>query len=156
MFLKRRTSRLNSLATAIFKLCIYLLPFCFIFPNYNTTFPLFIANKKIKKNNSEQLWYCQTNRKHWKTNFFSQGCKLFQNERNAFYALCTYVTPTITYICNKDVFILYLWSLLWRVFQKFLVFLFSSEKKLCFKIQEINKQTQTKWFLFLKKDYLNR
>ena len=57
----------------------------------------------------------------------------------------------ITYICNKDIFILYLWSLWWRVFWKFLVISFSSEKKLCFKIQEINKQTQMKWFLFLKK-----
>ena len=57
----------------------------------------------------------------------------------------------ITYICNKDIFILYLWSLWQRVFQKFLGFLFSSVKKLCFEIQEINKQTQTKRSLFLKK-----
>ena len=110
------------------------------------------------KNNSEQLWYCQTNRKHGKT-FFSQGYKLFQNEKNVLCTLCWMISyfsnHAITYIYNKDVFILHLWSLWWRVFWKFLVFSFSSEKKL-FKIQEINKQTQTKWFLFLKKDYLNR
>ena len=106
------------------------------------------------KNNSEQLWYCQTNRKHWKTNFFTQGCELFQNEKDVLYTVCWTISyfsnHAIIYICNKDVFILYLWSLWWRVLRKFFVFSFSSEKKLCFKIREINKQTQTKWFLFLK------
>ena len=52
-------------------------------------------------------------------------------------------------VFNKDVFILYL-SLWWREFWTFLIFSFSSEKQ-CFKIQEINKQTKMKWFLFLKK-----
>ena len=106
------------------------------------------------KNNSEQLWYCQTNRKHWKTNFSTQGCELFQNEKDVLYTVCWTISyfsnHAIIYICNKDVFILYLWSLWWRVLPKFFVFSFSSEKKLCFKIREINKQTQTKWFLFLK------
>ena len=114
-----------------------------------------MISSRLCKNNSEQLWYCQTNRKHWKTIFFSQGYELFQNEKNVLYALCWTISyfsnHAVTYICHKDVFILYLWSLWWRVFRKFLVFSFSSEKKLCFKIREINKQTQTKWFLFFKK-----
>ena len=53
------------------------------------------------------------------------------------------------YICNKDIF---MWR---RVFRKFLFLSFSSEKKLCFKIREINKETQIK-FIFLKKDSLNK
>ena len=128
--MKRSVCRLHSLATAIFKLCTS--TFILFFPDYNTTFPLFIANEKIKKNNSEQLWYCQTNRKHWKMNLLIN--KLFQNEKNVLYALCWMISylynHAITYICNKEVFILYLWSLWWRVFWKFLVFSFSSEKKL--------------------------
>ena len=70
-----------------------------------------ITSSRPCKNNSEQLWYCQTNRKH-----FSQGYKLFQNEKNVLYTLCWTISyfsnHAITCICNKDVFILYLW-LLW-------------------------------------------
>ena len=142
----------------LFLNCVYLVSFCFVFPNYNTSFPLIIANEKINK--EEQLWTAvilSNKQKALKNEFFSQGYKLFQNEKNVLYALCWTISYfyNITCICNKDVFILYLWSLWWRVFQKFLVFSLSSEKKLCFKIQEINKQTQMKWFLFFKKDYLN-
>ena len=42
----------NSLAT-VFLNCVYLLSFCFVFPNYNTTFPLVITNEKMNK--EEQL-----------------------------------------------------------------------------------------------------
>ena len=37
----------------IFLNCAYLISFCFVFSNYNATFPLFIANEKINK--EEQL-----------------------------------------------------------------------------------------------------
>ena len=38
----------------LFLNCVYLISFRFGFPNYNTTFSLFIANEKISK--EEQLW----------------------------------------------------------------------------------------------------
>ena len=57
---------------------------------------------------------------------FSQGYKLFKIEKNELYALCWTISYfynyAITYICNKDVFILYLWSLWWRVFRKLVMF----------------------------------
>ena len=103
------------------------------------------TRKKIKKNNSEQLWYCQTNRKHWKMNLLIN--KLFQNEKNVLYALCWMISylynHAITYICNKEVFILYLWPLWWRVFRKFFIFSFSSKKSYVLKY---NKQiNRLKW-----------
>ena len=152
---KIREENFSKESLQLFLNCVYLVSFCFVFPNYNTTFPLLIANKKINK---EQIWTAVILSNKQKA--FSQGYKLFQNKKNVLYTLCWMISyfynHAITYICNKDIFILYLWSMWWRVFQKFLVLSFTSEKKLCFKIREINKQTQTKWFLFLKKNYLNR
>ena len=70
----------------------------------------------------------------------SQDHELFQHERNVLYALCWTISyfsnHAITYICNKDAFTLYLWSLWWRVFRKFLVFLFKSEKRYVLKYQK--------------------
>ena len=99
-----------------------------------------MASSRPCKSNSEQLWYCQRNWKHWKMNFFLQGCELFQSEKNVLYALCWTISyfsnHAITYICNKEVFTLYLWSLWWRVFRKFLVFSFGSEKKFVLKYEK--------------------
>ena len=39
------------------------------------------------KNNSEQLWYCQTNRKHWKTNFFHKVTSYFKTKK-MYYTHC--------------------------------------------------------------------
>ena len=66
----------------LFLNCLYLLSFCFVFPNYNSAFPLFIADKKINK---EQLWTAlilSNKYKALKNEFFSQGYDLFQNEKN--------------------------------------------------------------------------
>ena len=103
------------------------------------------------KNNSKQLWYCKTNRKHWKTNCFHKVMSYFKTKKCIIRSVLNdqFSNHAITYICNKDTFILYLWSLCWRVFWKFLVFFVFFRKKLCFKIREINKHNQTKLFLFL-------
>ena len=76
------------------------------------------------KNNSEQLWYCQTNRKHWKMIFFHKVTSYFKTKK-MYYTHCAeraVIYYAITYICDKDVFILYLWSLWWKVLRKFLIF----------------------------------
>ena len=146
--MKKRACRLNTLATAIFKFWYVL---CFVFANYNTTFLLFIANEKINK---EQLWTAVILSNKWKAlknEFFFTRLRVISKRKKC---IIRTVLNDQLYICNKDILILYLWSLWWRVLWKF-VFSFSSEKKFCFKIQEINKRTQTK-FLFSKKGYLNR
>ena len=72
----------------VFWNCVYLLSFCFVFPNYNTAFPLFIANEKINK--EEQLWTAvilSSKYKAFKNGFFSQGFELFQNRKKCI--ICT-------------------------------------------------------------------
>ena len=49
-----------------------------------------------------------------------------------------------TYVTKRFLYYTYDLSLWWRVFRKFLIFSFRSEKKFCFKIREINKQAQMK------------
>ena len=111
---------------------------------------LYSTRKEIKKNNSEQLWYCQTNSNHWKTTFFTRLQVISKRKKCIIRTVLndqlnisnqrTYVTKTFLYLiykhCNGE------------CFESFLFFCFVQKKKLFFKKWEINKQTQTKWFFF--------
>ena len=46
---KIREENFSKESLQLFLNCVYLVSFCFVFPNDNTTFPLFIANEKIYK-----------------------------------------------------------------------------------------------------------